>query len=741
MSWFPVEPLVYPRSGSSCQCAGIAEAEKIISRTPTDHVPCGTWLLDSVLYAARVGTLTRTTLLLVLTAFVAHIGALQAGWIWDDNDYITNNPVLQSPNGWLTCWVPGATPQYYPLVFLGFWIEHAAVGLDPLVYHLNNLLLHIGSTLLLWRILCALRVPHATWIAVIFTVHPMGVESVAWATERKNVQSLFLALASILCFIHASRGVGRRALALHGCALALYAGALLSKTTAVFVAPALVLIDLHDRRHIDARRALHFVPYFVTGLVLGLVTALVEKIHVGARGDEFAMPIADRLLLAGRNLVFYISQFAVPAEQIFVYPRTEISLSRMADWIPFAVMFLLLVVCAREWRRSRAPMLILLWTCAALFPALGFFDVWPFRYSFVADHFAYAAMPALSTGFVLLAVRLVTLVRGSQRVSDIAVCAFAAACVPLSWIASAKYAGVEQLWRDTIARNPSAWLAQNNLASELLAQASLAIARGDGDRARSLAEEALVHASIAFELKPDEASHPSNVSEALRLLGRFDESLVAIDSAVELQPAVAEFRWMRGRILESLGREDEARMAFEAVAADEMDASHQLDAQRSLVSLALKRKDLGSAVRHAREVLALTPGSPDALANLGALLAMAGERDEAMRLLRSALVAEEGFQTEASLVATAIGYLRLVVEGPVLAAEPESFARALAAELAAQHPSDPVLRFLSLAMLVRNGDARAMEQLRSLETRATEAGADALRAEIAAFVARRSGGA
>lgn len=688
-----------------------------------------------------MGALTRTALLLALAAFVAHIGALQAGWIWDDNDYVTHNPLLQSSYGWLTCWVPGATPQYYPLVFLGFWIEHSAVGLDPLVYHLNNLVLHIGSTLLLWRILAALRLPHAVWIALIFAVHPMGVESVAWATERKNTQSLCLALASIRCFMLASRGVGRRALALHSCAFVLFVGALLSKTTAVFVPPVLVLIDLHERRRIDARRAMLFVPYFVAGLALGIVTALVEKIHVGARGDEFAMPILDRLLLAGRNIVFYISHFTVPSEQIFVYPRTEISPARVADWIPLTVMIVLLAVCVREWRRSRAPMIVLLWICAGLFPALGFLDVWPFRYSFVADHFAYAAMPALATGFVLIAERIVSLARGSQRLNRVVVCAFAAACVPLSWIASAKYAGVEQLWRDTIARNPSAWLAQNNLASELLAQASLAIERGDADHARVLAEQALVHARIAFELKPDEASHPSNVSEALRLLGHFDESLVAVDHAVALQPAVAEFRWMRGRVLESLGREDEARAAFESVATDQVDHSHALDAQRSLVSLALKRKDLGSAIRHAREVLVLTPGSSDALANLGALLATAGEREEAMRSLRSALVAEDGFESEASLVATAIRYLRLTVEGPAQPEEPESFARALAAELASQHPSDPVLRFLSLAMLARGGDAQAMEQLRSLEKRAKEAGADALSTEIGAFIARQSGGA
>ena len=147
----------------------------------------------------------RTSLLIALAALCAHAGALSAGWIWDDGDYITANRIVQSPDGFLTLWLPGATPQFYPLVFLGFWIEHAIVGNDPWLYHANNMLLHAGSALLLWLMLRRIGVPLAAWIAVVFAVHPMGVESVAWATERKNTQSLLLALASVLAFLRAEK--------------------------------------------------------------------------------------------------------------------------------------------------------------------------------------------------------------------------------------------------------------------------------------------------------------------------------------------------------------------------------------------------------------------------------------------------------------------------------------------------------------------------------------------------------
>lgn len=370
-----------------------------------------------------------------------------------------------------------STPQFYPLVFLSFWIEHGIAGLDPTIYHANNILLHAASAILLWRVLRMLGIAHAAMIAAVFAVHPMGVETVAWATERKNTLSMFLALASLACFVSTTRAGERRRLGFHIAAFALFLCALLSKTTAVFVAPALVLIALHERRRIDARFVLTVLPYFIVGAALGVFTAFVEKAHVGARGAEFSLGAIERVLLAARNIVFYITHFAIPSEQMFVYPREEIQVGSLGGWTALACMVALLIVCIRAWRSERGPLLVLLWLCAALFPALGFIDVWPFRFSYVADHFAYAAMPALATGFVLLVVRAA---RGRERLASIALAAFTVLCIPLSWAATAKYASAEALWRDTIARNPSAWLAQNNLASELLEQAGQAMREGRG---------------------------------------------------------------------------------------------------------------------------------------------------------------------------------------------------------------------------------------------------------------------
>ena len=132
---------------------------------------------------------TAAAMAIMALALVAYLPALQAGYIWDDDSYLTANPHVQAPDGLARIWVPGHTPQYYPLVFTGFWIEHALWGLQPAGYHLVNILLHAINAVLVWRLMRRIGVPGAWVIGAVFAVHPIHVESVAWITERKNCLS------------------------------------------------------------------------------------------------------------------------------------------------------------------------------------------------------------------------------------------------------------------------------------------------------------------------------------------------------------------------------------------------------------------------------------------------------------------------------------------------------------------------------------------------------------------------
>ena len=121
----------------------------------------------------------KPLLLVALIALVAHAASIWAGWIWDDDSYVTANPLMSSPSGFVDSFSPGTTPQYYPLVFAGLWTQHALVGTEPFTYHLVNVLLHAANAMLLVAVLARIGVRHAFWIGVIFAAHPMGVESVA----------------------------------------------------------------------------------------------------------------------------------------------------------------------------------------------------------------------------------------------------------------------------------------------------------------------------------------------------------------------------------------------------------------------------------------------------------------------------------------------------------------------------------------------------------------------------------
>src|SRR5688500_17064432 len=145
--------------------------------------------------------------LLILT-LVAYVPAIRGGYVWDDDRYITNNPALRSAEGLKRIWFnPGTTPQYYPLTHTTHWIEYQAWQLNPLGYHIVNVVLHAGTAAIIWLILRMLGVRGAWLAAALFALHPIQVESVAWLTERKNVLCGVLFFGSIYAYL---RYVGMR---------------------------------------------------------------------------------------------------------------------------------------------------------------------------------------------------------------------------------------------------------------------------------------------------------------------------------------------------------------------------------------------------------------------------------------------------------------------------------------------------------------------------------------------------
>src|SRR5262245_41566140 len=150
---------------------------------------------------ARAFPASGAAVLLLLVVLV-YAPALQDGFVWDDDDYVTANATLRSWDGLRRIWTePGAVPQYYPLTFTSLWLDYRLWGTAPVGYHMTNVLLHAVNAVLLWRVLAGLGLAGAWAAAAVFALHPVHVESVAWVTERKNVLSGALYLGTLLAYL------------------------------------------------------------------------------------------------------------------------------------------------------------------------------------------------------------------------------------------------------------------------------------------------------------------------------------------------------------------------------------------------------------------------------------------------------------------------------------------------------------------------------------------------------------
>lgn len=490
--------------------------------------------------------------IIALLTIAAYSSVFSAGFIWDDDDYVVNNQYLRSLSGLGSIWFEvGATPQYYPMVFTLFWMQFQLWGLNPFGYHLVNILLHCANAVLLWLCLRRVHVPTAFWVALLFAVHPVQVESVAWVTELKNIVSLFFSLLSLLAYCtyeDASIGNGtvaaRRRL-YYAASLALFLLALFSKTVSGSLPAAILLLRWWQTGRIERRSVVSLLPFFAVAIILGGVTARLEVSHVLAIGPEWDIPLVERFLISGRAAWFYLGKLVWPYPLMFNYPRWSIDAGVWWQYLfPLALGGMLLVLWRLRGRIGRGPLAGALFFVGTLFPALGFFNVYPMRYSFVADHFQYVA----SIGVLILIVAGVDLlvsrcgIRPAGRSAAFLLPAMAAAA--LTWSQGHIYRDRFTLFTDTIAKNPASWLGYANRGRDY------ALA-GNDDLALQDLEKALA-------LNPDEPHTLQCRGSVLLKRGEFGRALADFDRSVALQPNRADFYVNRGSARRRAGLMEQA---------------------------------------------------------------------------------------------------------------------------------------------------------------------------------------
>ncbi|HYK60628.1 MAG TPA: tetratricopeptide repeat protein [Bryobacteraceae bacterium] len=549
---------------------------------------------------------------------LAYLPALNGGLVWDDDAHITR-PELQSWHGLWRIWFDlSATQQYYPLLHSAFWLEHWFWGDAVASYHLANLVLHALSAHLLLLILKRLSVPGAWLAALIFALHPICVESVAWISEQKNTLSTVFYLSSAMIYLDFDE---KRKRSSYLAALGLFVLALLSKSVTATLPAALLVLLWWRRGRVDWKRdMLPLAPWLAIGVSSGLLTAWVEKRFVGAEGALFALSLAQRCLLAGRAIWFYAAKVIWPANLMFFYPRWTLDPHNWPEYLfPLGVVamaaVLLWLAC-----KSRAPLAAFLFFTGALAPALGFINVYPFRFSYVADHFQYLA----SLGVIVPAAWAMTAATRAIPASRFAPFALVAALGILTWSQSANYSSAEALYRDTLARNPSSWLAEHNLGGVLM-------------KLPGLAPEAIPHLEAALRLNPNLAEARNNLGLILSdLPGRLPDAIAQYQAALRIRPDYPEAHNNLGSALSDVGRREEAIAEYRAALRLR---PNYAEAHNNLGSALSESADQSpAAIAEFEAALRIDPNLAEAQANLSmALIKIPGRLPEAISHLEAAV--------------------------------------------------------------------------------------------------------
>jgi tetratricopeptide (TPR) repeat protein len=545
----------------------------------------------------EVQTRRLAALALVLVVIAAHAMALGAGFVWDDDDYVTENPQLLDAPGLARIWTQlGAVPQYYPLVHTTFWIEHHLWGEQPVGYHAVNVLLHAACALLVWTILRRLEVPGAWLAAALFGVHPVHAESVAWIAERKNVLSGVFYLGALLAWLEHDENEVPRA---YRWSLLLFVAALLSKTVTATLPAALLLITWWKRGTITKRDVLATLPYFALGAAAGALTSWMERFHVGATGGDWALGLAERVQVAGRAVWFYLGKLVWPDPLMFIYPRWKVDAWGPEAWLaPIAAAAVVVALWLLRARIGRGPLAAALYFGMTLGPALGFVNVYPMRFAYVADHFQYLA----SLGPLALAAACAA--RLDRKVLSAAVPIVLLTLSAVTWRQERAYKDEETLWRRTIAIDPDVFLAQNNLGGILLGRGADA--------------EAEAHFLRAIAIEPTYPEAYDNLGILLHRRGRLDEAIERYREALRLDPRYSFAHNNLGISLGESGRLDEAIASFREAVRLKPDFAR---AHFNLGVALYRRGDRAGAAAALREAGRLDPGDPDIR---GALRAVVG---------------------------------------------------------------------------------------------------------------------
>ncbi len=587
-------------------------------------------------------------LLLLALVFIAYTQVFRAGFIWDDESHLTQNACVVGPLGLKEIWTT-TQAVYYPLVLTTFWALHKFFGLNPLPYHALNVLLHAVSAILLWRVLRLLEVRGAWLGAALWALHPVLVQSVAWVTELKNTQSCLFYLLSILFFLKwedqggavsrpTPRRIGDRRSMIFALSLLFFLLATLSKTSVVMLPFVLALCVWWMQGRNRWRDTVTLAPFALISVVASAWTIWEQRFHARAVGPDWMQTFPERLIIAGKAIWFYFGKLMWPQPLIFIYPRWDVDSSKVVAYLPLlAAIAGLVALWFIHAKSGRALFFATAYYVVSLFPVLGFFSVYFFRYSFVSDHFQYLAsigpLALAGAGIATLLGRFCkTRTDFASHPDDVprsgttiasprwrlvlsgGLCGtLLVSLVFLTWRQTAEYRNLFALYTATLQENPDCWMAHYNLGIVLSEQGK--------------ADQAIDHYRRAVALRPDYAEAHYNLARLLVEHGQLTDAIVHYERAAAIDPADAEAQNNLGVTLFGIGRIDDAIADYQKALEIWPDYA---EASCNLASALIAKGDFDGAIARYKACLAAIPDQEEAQYNLASALLRKGRTDEAI---------------------------------------------------------------------------------------------------------------
>jgi tetratricopeptide (TPR) repeat protein len=559
---------------------------------------------------------------LVIAAAVLWIywPALHGDWLSDDALLVTDNTLVHDPSGlWKIWFEPGRLVDFQPFTVSVVWLQWQLLGNHTMGYHLTNVFLHMFSALLAWRLLSKFHLSLAWLGGLIFAVHPVQVESVAWIAELKNTLSLPPFLLAMCAWIdYEEHGKSKD----YWLALGLFLAAMLCKPTMVMFPVVILLYGWWKRGRIGWHEAKASAPFFVISLALGLVT--LWFLHHYTMGDD-AVPMGglfSRLACAGLSLTFYFSKCFLPVELMPIYPQWVVNPPSFLQFVPWPVLGGVIYwfwTKRQDW--GRHVLLGLGFFLINLAPFIGVNAASYMDFTWVMDHVLYIPIIGL-IGLIVAALGQIDI----QSSSSFRTFTIGLVIVALGFLAfeSHNYAKMfineKTLWTYTFQHNPEAYPAYNNLGLDLFQKGRIS--------------EAIAEYEHVLQLKPDYAEAHNNLGYALQQTRKLPEAMEQYGQALQFKPDFAEAHNNLGLALQQTGRASEAMEQFEQALQLRPD---YVQAHNNLGNVLFLSGRLPEATKQFEQAVQLDPDNAEVHCNLGFALQQTGQLTNAIEQYQQAL--------------------------------------------------------------------------------------------------------